>query len=164
MAEPSGVPAPVNPARRRRLIGVGALGVVIVGALIVGFVVTRAGDGTSPSASPTPAAAFRQLTDHRDVTSVGQLGEIAEPETLRRRIRRILDSGGPATPISEEDAAAARACWRRTDPGRRAESALLVGRGTVDAEPVTLLAVTERGRVVTFVVDEGCSVRAAQSI
>lgn len=134
---------------------------VIVG--IAGFAVLGGGDtnGGDPESS---AEAFIRLTAGRDVTSVGSLGDITDPESLRARIERLLDADDPTVAISDETAAAARDCWRRTDPGSRADLDLLVGRGTVGGDSVTFLAVTDRGRVIAFVLDEQCQVIAAQSI
>lgn len=142
------------------IVGVAGLA-VIVG--VAGFAVLRGGHttGGDPESS---AEAFTRLTAERDVTSVGPLGDITDPESLRARIERLLDADDPAVAISDEAAAAARDCWHRTDPGSRADLDLLVGRGTVDGDPVTFLAVTDRGRVIAFVLDEQCQVIAAQSI
>ncbi|HZJ28140.1 MAG TPA: hypothetical protein VFF40_14200 [Acidimicrobiia bacterium] len=152
-----------SPVRRRRLTVVAIVTglVVIVAGVVFGIVSSSQKDAGAPV---TQSDAFTRLTDDRDVTSVGALGDVTDPASLRRRLHRLLDADDPTVPISDEAAGAARACWQQTDPKSRAEHPLLVGHGTANGRPATVLAVAERGRVVTFVVDEQCQVIAAQSI
>jgi hypothetical protein len=137
---------------------------VVVALVAVAVLVLGRGDD-SPGRESSGRALSR-LAAGRPATALGDLGDVTRPDRLRRRLRDVLEADpGSFRPASARDGRDARECWRRQAPGRRGDRPLLVGRGRARGQPVTVLAVADRGRVVAFVVDpRDCAVLGAQSV